>query len=112
MALVERVSRSGDLEWAKDRSLVVPLHVVTDIRVFKDDVFRYYLGKTVPLAGYVNTPWRIVALRDVWQRVPGWVRDQDYTRERRVPRGGGGEIGVKTRELALIGTVSEAETYQ
>lgn len=53
------------------------------------DVLQDYPVWRVPLAAYVDTPRKVVALRDISQRVAGWARDQDPVRERRGPRGGG-----------------------
>lgn len=90
VATVERVSRNGGVEHVDGRVTVVPLHVVTNMRISVSDLFRDYPGWRVPLAEYVNTPWKIVALRDACQRVAGWIRNQDPNSERRGPRGGSG----------------------
>lgn len=44
----------------------------------------------MPFAGYIDTTRKIVALRDVCQRVAGWEENKDPVREDRGPHGGGG----------------------
>lgn len=89
IAMVERVSHNGGVERVDCRCIVTPLHVVTNMRISVSDLFRDYPGWKIPLSEYVATPWKIVALRDVCQRVAGWVRSQDPNRHRSA-RGGGG----------------------
>lgn len=69
---------------------MIPIHVVINDRVCVGDILRDYPTWSTLLAMCVDTPWKFVALRDICQRVAGWVRDQDPLRERRGPRGGGG----------------------
>lgn len=71
-------------------------------------MLRDYPGWSTPLAMYVETPCKVVALRDVFQRVGGWARYQDLLRERRRPRGGGGWLTKAT--LAEIATKTLSET--
>lgn len=89
-ATVERVSRTGGVEHVAGNVAVVPLHVVTNMRISVNDLFHDYPAWRVALREYADSPWKIVALRDVCQRVAGWIRHQDPGSERRGPRGGSG----------------------
>lgn len=107
-AVVERVSRSGGVDQVDGQAVIIPLHMVTNVRVCVGDVLRDYPDWSVPLTGYLDTPWKVVALRDVCQRVAGWVRDQDPSTERRGPRGGGGWRTKATMAMNANGTLREA----
>lgn len=89
IALIERVSHNGGLDWVDARGVFIPLNVVTNMRVTVGDVQRDYLSYRTPLFQYVDTPCKIVALGDICQRVAGLVRSQDLIREQRGPRGWG-----------------------
>lgn len=77
MAVVGRVSRNRGVERIDGRFTVIPLHIVTNMRDSVSRMLRDYPGWKFPLAGYVETFWKIVDLRDTCQRVAGWVRNQN-----------------------------------
>lgn len=80
VAVVERVSRNGGgVERVGGRLVVMPLHVVTNMRVLISDIFRDYPAYRVALPEYTSCSSRIVALRDICQRVAGWVWQEDPT---------------------------------
>lgn len=77
LAMMECVSGNGELEWVNGQSFLIPLNVLTNMRVSVGDVFCDYPGWRIPLSDYFHIPWKIVAFRDVFQGVAAWVRNQD-----------------------------------
>lgn len=59
------------------------------MRVGISGIFRDYPSWRKDLSEYIDSPWNVVALRDVYQRVAGWVRSQELNRHRS-PLGGSG----------------------
>lgn len=82
-AVVARVSCNGVVERVDGQCVVTPLHVATNMRVSMRDILLDFPGWRIPLAGYVHSPWKIVALREVCQRLARWAHQKDPNQERR-----------------------------
>lgn len=70
--------------------MVISLNVVTNKKVTMSDVLRDYTSWRVLLAQYVDIPGKTVSFQDAYQRVVGYIRNQDPNREHCGPRDGSG----------------------